>query len=121
MAKETKAQRQEREAAETAKVVEWAKTTYTERMMAVFNRAVKMNFEMTVDATSFLLADRDERRPTTFHVSPTWDGMADCDLHLLEQAVEWKEDEAQERERVRNMREAALAKLTPEERELLKL
>ena len=122
MAKETKAQRLEREEAERMARVEVAKATYTERMMSVFLRAVKMNFEMTVKPyTHFALSDRDERRSTPFFVSPVWSELADSDLYSLEMAVEFKEEEAAERERKANLRTTALTKLTAEEREALGL
>jgi hypothetical protein len=119
MARETKAQREERLEAERQARWDVARATYTERMMTVFARAVKMNFELTVDSNSFSLSDRDERRATPFLVYPTWSELADSDLLDLEQAVEWKEEAAAEAERLRNLRQTALAKLTDEERRAL--
>ncbi len=121
MARETKAQREVREQAEREARVAVAKATYTERMMALFARARKMNFELTVEDESFMLSDRDERRAVPHFVAPEWDSTADVDLADLELAVEMKEEEAAERERVANLRKSALAKLTEEERAALSL
>lgn len=121
MARETKAQRLEREAAETAQQVALAKATYTERMMAVFARATKMNFDLEVKDTQFKVEDRDDRRSTPFFVSPVWNELADSDLYSLEMAVEFKEEVAAERDRLANLRKTALAKLTDEERKALSL
>jgi hypothetical protein len=119
MARETKAQREVREAAEKAQRLEVAKATYVERMMAVLRRATKQNFELEVSETMrFLATDRDGREDY-FYVSPVWDESADMELEELEQSVEWKEEAAAEAERLRNLRQTALAKLTDEERRAL--
>lgn len=121
MTRETKAQREVRETAEREARVTVAKATYVERMMSMLARATKMNFELEVNsALSFVLTDRDDRRASTYHVRPEWDdAFADMQLYELEMAVEFKEEEAAERERVANLRATALAKLTQEERTLL--
>jgi len=121
MARETRAQREERLEAERQARMAVARATYTERMMTVFARAVKMNFELTVDLNTFSLSDRDERRATPFLVYPTWSELADSDLYTLEMAVEWKEEAVAEAERLRNLRQTALSKLTNEERQALNL
>jgi hypothetical protein len=117
MARETKAERLAREAAELEKRVELAKSTYTERMMAVLERATKMNFEIEVKDAKFVLSDRDNRY-TTFYVLPAWTEFADTSLWELEYHVEDKEAEA---ERRANLRKEALSKLSEEEREVLGL
>ena len=121
MARETKAQREAREAAEQAQRLEVARSTYVERMMAVLARATKQNFEMAVYTDKFVLEDRDARRDATFYVNPVYNETADSDLYELEMAVEWKEEAAAEAERLRNLRQTALAKLTDEERKALSL
>jgi hypothetical protein len=98
-----------------------AKATYTERMMALLARAVRENFEMTVDANEFKLSDRDSRFRNEYWVSPVWTEVADVQLYELEMAVEDKEQARAEREQRANVRAAALAKLTAEEREELGL
>jgi len=121
MARETKAQREVREAAEKAQRLEVAKATYVERMMAVLARATKQNFEMAVYSDKFVLVDRYAHRDATFYVNPVYNETADSDLYELELTVELKEEAAAEAERLRNLRQTALAKLTDEERRALSL
>ena len=119
MTRETKAQRLEREATERLAQVEVARATYTERMMLVLERAIKENFELSVENQCFTVRNRDSRGFDSYAVTPTWNDMADCELYELEMAVESKEEERVERERLTKAKSAALAKLTKEERELL--
>ncbi len=121
MARETRAQREARWNAERDAQVAVAKATYTERMMAVLERATKMNFELEVKAAKFVVSDRDERRFSPYVVQPAWTETADMDLYSLEVSVEMKEEARAERERVLNLRQTALAKLTDEERKALSL
>jgi hypothetical protein len=116
MAKETKAQRLEREAKDQAQRVAVAKATYTERMMTVLERAVKENFELTVDDQRFFVFDRDAPRTNAFYLNPEWSPVADVNLYELQMAVELKEEARAEREQKANVRASALAKLTAEER-----
>jgi hypothetical protein len=121
MARKTKAElTAEREAAHQARY-EVAKSTYTERMMAVLERALKENFELEVKNMLFKVEDRDERRVSPYMVQPTWSETADMDLYSLEVAVELKEEASAELVRKAQVRGKALAKLTEEERELLGL
>jgi hypothetical protein len=121
MARETRAQREARWNAERDAQVAVAKATYTERMMAVLERAVKENFELTVKGNQFLVADRDDRRASPFFVYAEWTVVSDMALYELEVSVELKEEARAERERVLNLRQTALAKLTDEERKALSL
>jgi hypothetical protein len=108
--------------AEQAQRVAVAKATYTERMMAVLERAAKENFELEVRDGKFRVEDRDDRRFSgTFYLPPAWDTMADVDLFQLEQAVELKEEARAELDQKAQVRATALAKLTAEEREELGL
>jgi hypothetical protein len=93
-----------------------ARATYTERMMAVLERAVKENFELTVKGNQFLVADRDDRHVSPFYVYAVWAETADMDLYSLEVSVELKEEARAEREQKALVRATALAKLTAEER-----
>jgi hypothetical protein len=121
MARETKAQREARlELAHEGRLA-MARATYTERMMAVLERAVKENFELTVRSGKFVVEDRDERRVSPYVVQPTWSETADMDLYSLEVSVELKEEASAELVRKAQVRGKALAKLTEEERELLGL
>ena len=121
MARETKAQREARLEADRLAQVAVAKATYTERMMAVLERAVRENFELTVRSAKFVAEDRDERRVSPYVVQPTWTETADMDLYSLEVSVELKEEARADREQRALVRATALAKLTAEERELLNL
>jgi hypothetical protein len=121
MAKETKAQRDARLEAETAQRVAVAKATYTERMMSLLERAVKENFELTVENQCFAVRNRDARGFDSYAVTPAWNDMADCELFELEMAVNSKEEEREERERLAKAKATALAKLTVEDREALGL
>lgn len=121
MARKTKAElAAEREAERLARVAE-ARATYTERMMAVLERAVKENFELNVSNGVFVVVDRDERRGSNYSLTPAWNELADSDLYVLELSVEHKEEARAEREKKALVRAAALAKLTAEEREELGL
>jgi hypothetical protein len=122
MARKTKAELAAEREAEQAQRVAVAKATYTERMMAVLERAAKENFELEVRDGKFRVEDRDDRRFSgTFYLPPAWDTMADVDLFQLEMAVELKEEARAEREQKAQVRATALAKLTAEEREELGL
>jgi hypothetical protein len=121
MARETKAQREARLEAETAAFTAVRKASYNERMMAVLERAVRENFELTVKGNQFLVADRDERRASPFFVYSEWTVVSDMALYELEVSVELKEEARAEREQKAQARAAALSKLSAEERELLGL
>ena len=121
MARETKAQREARWDSERDAQLAIARASYTERMMAVLERAVKENFELTVRSGKFVVEDRDERRASPYVVQPVWTDAADIDLYSLEVSVELKEEERAERERRANLRTTALNKLSQEEREALGL
>jgi hypothetical protein len=116
MARETKAQREARLEVETAAMTAVAQATYSERLMAVLERAVKENFELAVSNGKFVVEDRDNRRADTFRVYPEWTVVSDMALYELEVSVELKEEARAEREQRANVRATALAKLTAEER-----
>ena len=116
MARETKAQREARLELVHEGRLAMSRATYTERMMAVLERAVKENFELTVKGNQFLVADRDDRHVSPFYVYAVWAETADMDLYSLEVSVELKEEARAEREQKALVRATALAKLTAEER-----
>ena len=121
MARKTKAElTAEREAAHQARY-EVAKSTYTERMMAVLERAVKENFELNVSNGQFVVEDRDDRYRQAYNLQPTWSETADMDLYSLEVSVELKEEASAELVRKAQVRGKALAKLTEEEQQALGL
>lgn len=121
MARETKAQREARLEAERQAQMAFAKDTYTERMMAALERAVKENFELSVSNGQFVVEDRDDRYRNAFFLQPAWSETADMDLYSLEVSVELKEEASAELVRKAQVRGKALAKLTAEEREELGL
>jgi hypothetical protein len=121
MARETKAQREARLELELQGRLAMARATYTERMMAVLERAVKENFELTVRSGKFVVEDRDERRASPYVVQPVWSETADMDLYSLEVSVELKEEARAESERLSALRRQAFLKLTEEEQNALGL
>lgn len=121
MARKTKAEQQAEREAERQAQMAVAKATYTERMMSVLARAVKENFEMTVAGNEFMLSNRDARYSNEFFVHPLWDEAADMALYELERAVEIKEEERAESERLSQVRRQAFLKLTQEEQDALGL
>ena len=121
MARETKAQREARLEAEQAFRVEVAKSTYTQRMMAVLTRAVKENFELEVKNMLFKVEDRDDRRSSPYMLYPEWTTVSDMALYDLELAVELKEEARAESERLSALRRQAFLKLTEEEQNALGL
>jgi hypothetical protein len=121
MARETRAEREVRLEAEHQAQLAVAKASYTERMMAVLERAVKENFELNVSNGQFVVEDRDDRYRQAYNLQPTWSETADMDLYSLEVSVELKEEASAELVRKAQVRGKALAKLTEEEREALGL
>ncbi len=121
MARKTKAEQQAEREAERQAQMAVAKSTYTERLMAVLERAVRENFELEVKNMLFKVEDRDERRVSPYMVQPTWSETADMDLYSLEVSVELKEEERAESERLSQLRRQAFLKLTEEEQQALGL
>jgi hypothetical protein len=121
MARKTKAELTAEREAEQALRVEVAKATYTQRMMAVLTRAVKENFELEVKNMLFKVEDRDDRRSSPYMLYPEWTTVSDMALYDLELAVELKEEERAESERLSALRRQAFLKLTEEEQNALGL
>jgi hypothetical protein len=121
MAKETRAQRMEREAAEQAQRLAVARDTFPQRLMLVLERAVNANFELSVVESKFVVYDTDERNADRFFVEPTYSLDNDQALESLEFEVHYKLDQMAEAQRRFEAKQAALNKLTKEERELLGL
>jgi hypothetical protein len=119
--KETAAQREARFEAERDAKLAVAKATYTERLMAVLERATAENFDMVVVGGRFKVVDCDDPRNGLYFVESVWSTMADTDLFMLDMAVEEKEEARREKEERSLRRTAALMKLTAEEREVLGL
>jgi len=121
MARKTKAELAAAEqAARAARLLARAEA-YPARLMAVLERAVKANFELTVKNSMFQVEDRDDRRADFYQLTNEFSSDADSALDNLEWAVENKEEERAEAVRQRELRRKAFDKLTEEERNALGL
>ena len=121
MARETKAQRLEREAQERAAYEAEMAATYPQRLMAMLERATKLNFELEVYDGRFVLSDRDDRYERAVELTLAYSLENQEGLHELDWRVDMKENAQREAERQEQVKRAALNKLTEEERELLGL
>lgn len=121
MARETAAQRNARFDAERDARLEVARATYTQRLMSLLARATKENFELEVRDQLFKVEDRDDRRASPLFLMPLWTNEAEVALFELEMAVEYKEEQTARARAKAAVREAALSKLTAEERQELGL
>jgi hypothetical protein len=119
MARETKAERLAREAAEKLAQQAAQAATYPQRLMALLERAQNVNFELTVKDGEFLIKDIDKPYPMFLSISPGNDNEAV--MRDLETCVEVKEDQLAEAQRRVMVRNQALNKLSLEEREILGL
>ena len=128
MARETKAERLEREALARQMAEAALRSEYPARLMRSLDRAVNsFNYELTVREELFVLTDRDadydwERQ---VELSYSWSEDAQDYLDTLDSRLDCKAAERFERERRRKVEEEARRKvrelLTEEERELLGL
>lgn len=124
MARETKAQRLEREAAERAAQEATQRANYQIMLMAALESATQENnYELEVRAGMFKLRDRDSpsgwRESTLLALSynqESWEALEDLNFRLR-----LKAEARAEAERKLAAKQAALAKLTQEEKELLGL
>ena len=122
MAKETKAERLAREAAERERVEAEEVATYPQRLMALLARAQAANYEVQAGTDlTFTLYDRDDRYNYKYMLNLFRSGDAEVSLYELTWHVELKEKEAREADRKYQVKQAALNKLSEEERELLGL
>ena len=120
MARETKAERLAREAAENELHLTALKAAYPERLMAAMARAYENNYEVVPKNNEFRLVDRDER-DNAFTVSYAFSEANDAALNELDWTLEYKEEKAREERRKMEVRNTAWYKLTEEERQLLGL
>ena len=121
MPRETKAQREAREAEEQRLAREEEVLTYPQRLMLVLGRACKVNFNLEVYNERFVLYDRDQRNPTQFALNVVHTDASEYALQQLSWEVDFKFKEEEEANRKLLAKHAALAKLSKEERELLGL
>ena len=121
MARETKAQRLEREAAERAAYEAEMAATYPQRLMEMLERATNQNFELEVKEGKFVLSDRDDRYERAVELTLEYSRENQEGLHELDWRVDMKEAAQREAERKAQVKRTALSKLTEEEREALGL
>lgn len=122
MARETKAERQAREAAEAALLDQRQSEQYLPLLMTALEQATrKFNYELEVRNGMFWLRDRDDRDDVAMQLSPTYNLMTWDALDSLEFELSIKAAERAEEERKYAVKKAALAKLTQEEKDLLNL
>lgn len=122
MARETKTERLAREAAELQQVLAEQAATYPQRLMTMLARAQAANYELQANPDlTFTLYDRDDRYVYKYTLNLFFSADAENSLHELTWRVELKEEEVRESKRKYQVKQAALAKLTDEEKELLNL
>lgn len=122
MAREKAADRRAREAAEQEQRMAAREAAYPQFFREVVSAALNENFELNkVDATSgeYTFYDRDESEQYTIYDTFGLAGQSEWSLIRLEDAVKYKVERRQEREREMEERRVALAKLTDKERKLL--
>jgi len=120
MTKETKAERMARVEAEELVRQEELKSTYPQRLMAALHEAQTEGFLLDVKGMSFVLYDQNDS-DTVAIVSYEFTNAAEGLLEDLLHAVNWKKQRRLESNRRFEVKQNALSKLTPEEKELLGL
>lgn len=123
MARRTAAERQA-EAARMQELSEQARAAqeaeeYPTRMMALLERASDVGFLITVDKQQFVVRDLSNRYGTEFSFGLQYDRNSMGVLDSLEFDVSIVEAEQAEQRRLAELRNAALSKLTKEERQAL--
>jgi hypothetical protein len=126
MARETKIQRLAREDQERVAYEAELEATYPERLMAMLERATNASWVLSVKNGEFLLEDRDASRYSALErdvvrLTLTYNRQNEQAIQELEWRVEAKEAEVREAARRYQVKQAALAKLNQEEKELLGL
>jgi hypothetical protein len=113
--KETKAQKQARiEAAELAHQEELI-AAYPAAVVSVLERACKVGFELTVSDGKFKVVDHSNRSEVVARLGVQYTDEDQGSLEDLTYEVENKETLQRESQRNFQLRQQALAKLTPEE------
>ena len=122
MTRKTKAETlAEQKLAQEAMVAELTKT-YWARLMLALEMAQKFYMEVQIQNAQFVVTvPSTSRRPWVTKYTMTYDYSRDSDLELLEDEINIRQAELAEEIRVQEVKRAALAKLTDEERKLLNL
>ena len=123
MARKTKAEMEaERELAQASQAAYEAEQYPTRLMAALEAATTTLNFELTVRDGIFLVQDRNDRPVLSeLWLSVTYNRNSQEDLERLEWAVKNALEERAEAERRWAVKQAALNKLSKEEKELLGL
>ena len=94
---------------------------YPTRLMAALERATTLNFELEVRNSRFEVRDRDTNQHEPFVLTFKHDQDSQNALESLEYDLKEVEEAEAEATRRYELKKAALAKLTPEEKEVLNL
>ena len=122
MARKTKAERQAEAEAQAAATLALEQAEYPARLMAALELATRTNnYELSVENGMFALRIRDYPRDPALYFTMTHTPDSQLALENLEWEMKAMAEQQAELERQRLAREAALAKLTQEDRELLGL
>jgi hypothetical protein len=124
MARKTKAETlAEQKLAQEAMMVELAKT-YPARLMLALELAQKFDMTIKVADSKFYVEQHTSTASTgyaAFEMAYEFSRDSEFDLQFLEERIVMRQKELDEEVRVYQAKQAALAKLTAEERKLLKL
>ena len=120
MARETRAQREARWALEAEGQRKANSSAYLPRLMALFESARSEQFELRVENARFVLVDF-SRNNSKFSFAAEYNDDDWSELERLQAELNYRNKERLEQERRVAAKQAALAKLTKEERELLGL
>ena len=119
MARETSAQRNARQEAERQARQEAMQADYPALLLDTLERATKLNYELTVKDSKFVV--RDLNSNAKWAMTPLFTDDSQDTLEALVYDVQ-EEEERREMERLRyEMKQAALSKLTEDEKALLGL
>ena len=122
MARETAAQRNARLESERQAQLAQEVAEYPRLLLWTLEEATqKSNFELTVKNSEFVLMDRDSPRDNPVALTMLYSQPSQRALETLEWELQSKANERAEQKRRYEVKQAALAKLNKEERELLNL
>ena len=120
MARETREQREARWAAEREEQRKANSSAYLPRLMVLLEAASSESFELRVENARFVLLDFSNSN-AKFSFASAYNEDDWFELDRFEQELEYRKREREEQARRVAVKQAALAKLTKEERELLGL
>lgn len=119
--RETKEEKLARLAQARAAEEQALKASYPHRLMTILERATNQNYELRVRDGAFELTDRDNPRDGTYTLPPSPTLHCEGALAELDWRLDLKEKAEREARRRVEVRNAALSKLSAEEREVLGL